>query len=46
MPKPLVQSTGRRKTAIARVRLRPGTGNIVVNGKPVEIYFTVPSHRN
>ena len=46
MPKPLVQSTGRRKTAIARVRLRPGTGNIGVNGKPVEIYFTVPSHRN
>ena len=34
MPKPLVQSTGRRKAAIARVRLRPGDGKIVVNRRP------------
>lgn len=27
--------TGRRKTAVARVFIKPGTGNIVVNGKPV-----------
>jgi small subunit ribosomal protein S9 len=32
--------TGRRKEAVAQVRLYPGTGNIVVNGKPVEEYFT------
>jgi small subunit ribosomal protein S9 len=32
--------TGRRKTSIARVRLYPGTGNIVVNDKPVEQYFS------
>ena len=38
MPKPLVQSTGRRKRAIARVRVRPGTGEVTVNG-PVEDYF-------
>lgn len=31
--------TGRRKAAIARVRLVPGTGEVVVNGKPGEIYF-------
>ena len=31
--------TGRRKNAIARVFLRPGSGNIVINGKPVEQYF-------
>lgn len=31
--------TGRRKAAIARVRLIPGTGDVVVNGKPGEIYF-------
>ena len=31
--------TGRRKTAAARVFLRPGTGNIVVNGKPLDAYF-------
>jgi len=32
--------TGRRKTSIARVRLYPGTGSIVVNDKPVEQYFS------
>ena len=31
--------TGRRKTSIARVRLLPGDGAIVVNGKPAEEYF-------
>lgn len=30
---------GRRKTSVARVRLVPGTGEVVVNGKPVELYF-------
>ena len=32
--------TGRRKTATARVFLRPGTGNIVVNHRPVQEYFS------
>ena len=32
-------ATGKRKTAIARVWLKPGTGTIVVNGKPVDDYF-------
>ncbi len=32
--------TGRRKEAVARVRLMPGTGKISVNGRPVEEYFT------
>ena len=45
MPKPLVQSTGRRKAAIARVRLRPGTGTITVNARPVEDYFPSATHR-
>ncbi|QUS61287.1 30S ribosomal protein S9 [Synechocystis sp. PCC 7339] len=31
--------TGRRKAAIARVRLVPGQGEVIVNGKPGEIYF-------
>lgn len=31
--------TGRRKTAVARVRVRAGTGNIVVNGRPVGEFF-------
>ena len=34
-----VIATGKRKTAIARVRLRPGTGNVVVNGKQSDDYF-------
>ncbi len=32
-------ATGRRKTAVARVRLRPGNGEIVINGKEFEVYF-------
>ena len=45
MPKPLVQTTGRRKQAIARVRIRPGGGKIVVNGRPIEDYFPSETHR-
>lgn len=37
--KPLVQSTGRRKSAVARVRLRQGTGTITVNRRPLDEYF-------
>lgn len=32
-------ATGRRKSAVARVYLRPGTGNIVVNGREFANYF-------
>ena len=42
---PLTQTTGRRKEAIARTRLRPGTGVLTVNGRPFESYFTTPAHR-
>ncbi len=38
--------TGRRKTAVARVRLRPGTGNITVNKRPYTEYFTEERDRN
>ncbi|PSF39409.1 30S ribosomal protein S9 [Aphanothece hegewaldii CCALA 016] len=31
--------TGRRKSSVARVRLVPGTGQIIVNGRPGEIHF-------
>ena len=37
--------TGRRKKASARVFLRPGTGAIIVNRKPVEQMFTIESLR-
>jgi small subunit ribosomal protein S9 len=45
LPKPLIQSTGRRKESVARVRLRPGSGVVVINGKPIESYFTILTHR-
>ncbi len=45
MPKPLNQSTGRRKAAIARVRLRNGGGQIVVNRRPIDAYFLSATHR-
>jgi len=32
--------TGRRKSAVARVFLKPGSGNIVVNGKPLDEFFS------
>jgi small subunit ribosomal protein S9 len=43
--KPLSQSTGRRKAAVARVRIRPGEGAITVNRRPVEDYFPSATHR-
>lgn len=45
MTKPLVQSTGRRKEAVARARLRDGEGKITVNGRDVEDFFPNPTHR-
>jgi len=43
--KPLIQTTGRRKQAIARVRLRPGSGQIVINSRPIDAYFPTATHR-
>jgi len=37
--------TGRRKTAIARVYLRPGNGDFKVNGRAFEEYFVTPAQR-
>jgi small subunit ribosomal protein S9 len=37
--------TGRRKTAVARVRLASGSGKIVVNGRPFENYFLTETLR-
>lgn len=36
---PWTWGLGRRKSAIARVRLKPGAGGFVVNGKPLDDYF-------
>jgi len=45
LPKPLIQSTGRRKQAVARVRVRNGAGAVTVNKRPIEDYFPSASHR-
>jgi small subunit ribosomal protein S9 len=37
--KPLVQATGRRKRAIARVCLRNGTGKVTINGRDITAYL-------
>ena len=38
-------ATGRRKTSIAKVWLKKGTGKIYVNGKKLDDYFTSSSHK-
>ena len=43
--KPLTQTTGRRKEAVARARLRPGTGVHTINGKAFNAYFTTAMQR-
>lgn len=44
-PKPLVQSTGRRKSSVARVRLYDGTGEYKLNGRTLDDYFPDPELR-
>jgi small subunit ribosomal protein S9 len=46
MTKPLTQTTGRRKRAVARVRLTPGAGAIVINKRPFDEYFPMQTLRN
>lgn len=54
-PRPIAESgrsggfhwgTGRRKTAVARVRVRPGTGQFLINKREVNDYFTQERDRN
>ena len=45
MAKPLVQSTGRRKSSVARVRLYDGTGSFKLNDRSLESYFPQPALR-
>ncbi|MBK6835312.1 MAG: 30S ribosomal protein S9 [Bacteroidetes bacterium] len=39
----VTNTSGRRKTAVARVYLQKGTGEIIVNGKDYKVYFPVPT---
>lgn len=40
-----IQTVGRRKAAVARVLLRPGSGGYSVNGRPLDDYFPRATHR-
>ncbi len=37
--------TGRRKSAVARVRVRPGSGKILINGRSLEEFFPIVQHQ-
>ena len=41
----MIRGTGRRKTAVAQVRLTPGDGAVAINGRPLEQYFPREWHR-
>lgn len=45
MPKPLVQSTGRRKESVARVRFFDGSGQVILNGRTLEDFFPTMAAR-
>jgi len=51
-PRPLPEGqhwywgTGRRKTAVARVRIRPGKGNFLINGRRIDQHFQEPQDRD
>ncbi len=45
MTMPLVQSTGRRKSSVARVRLYEGTGRVLLNDRPIEDFFPTMAQR-
>ena len=42
----LFVASGRRKTAVARVCMKKGSGNVIVNGKKMEDYFVLPLQQN
>jgi small subunit ribosomal protein S9 len=45
MPDPLVQTVGRRKRSVVRVRMYEGTGEVSLNGRSLDAYFPSLAHR-
>ncbi len=45
MTTPIIQTTGRRKQSVARVRFRPGTGTVTVNGRALGDFFPALTHQ-
>lgn len=46
MSEEITTAIGRRKTAVARVQMKPGSGNITINDRPFEEYFPTLSLQN
>ncbi|MBI4718458.1 MAG: 30S ribosomal protein S9 [Planctomycetes bacterium] len=46
MTNPYLWGTGRRKTAVARVRIKPGTGEFMVNERSADVYFLTDRDRS
>ena len=44
--KSTIKSIGRRKTAVARIQMKPGTGSVTVNHKPLDEYFPTLALQN
>jgi small subunit ribosomal protein S9 len=42
----MINTSGRRKAAVARVYLKEGNGTIIVNKKALEVYFPLPWHQS
>lgn len=42
----MINTSGRRKAAVARIYLKDGSGIIVVNKKPLDVYFPLPWHQS
>jgi small subunit ribosomal protein S9 len=45
VPEALTRATGRRKEAVCRARLMPGTGTWTINDRPIDDYFPSMTHR-
>ena len=45
MAQSFITATGRKKTSVARVRIKPGKGEIIINGRTFEDYFVRPTLR-
>jgi len=41
----IINTSGRRKTSVARIYLSPGKGNVTINNKPLNTFFCVGAHQ-
>ncbi len=41
----IINTSGRRKTSVARIYLKPGKGQITINNKDLNTYFVIPNHQ-